>query len=267
MKPTWTRRRPVAASARTTLRASPAVVASGFSHNTGLPAARQARTCSACRSPGEAMRTAPTPASSTRSVHEACAVAPTSAAREAARSVATSKTAPTREPATWPARRRTCSLPIMPVPMTPTVRVTPVPSALVGIGEEHVAHQRVEVRRGGEELAQRAAGGAEGVEVGHGQAVGVVRPAELGDEPVEAVDDGRGDGLVDARDGVDAARVEPLLPAEGRRDDDVPADELAPVHVVAEGGGQQPGPVAALAVQAVGALEGGDAGPLEVPGV
>jgi hypothetical protein len=44
MKPTCTSRRPTAASASTTRRAASAVLASGFSHSTGLPAARHART-------------------------------------------------------------------------------------------------------------------------------------------------------------------------------------------------------------------------------
>jgi hypothetical protein len=48
-----------------------------------------------------------------------------------------------------------------------------------------------------------------------------------------------------------------------RRDDDVAADELAPVHVVAEGRREQAQPVAALLEQAVGLLEHRHAGPLE----
>jgi hypothetical protein len=44
LKPTWTSRRPAATSASTIRRQASWVVASGFSQNTGLPAAMQAST-------------------------------------------------------------------------------------------------------------------------------------------------------------------------------------------------------------------------------
>ena len=59
------------------------------------------------------------------------------------------------------------------------------------------------------------------------------------------------------------ARVEPLLPHVRRRDHDVAADELAPVHVVAEGGREQADAVAALLEQPVSLLEHRDTRPFE----
>ncbi|GFJ76744.1 hypothetical protein Phou_009240 [Phytohabitans houttuyneae] len=120
MKPTCTSRRPYVISASTTLSAAPDVVASGFSHSTGLPVATQASTRSAWVSPGEAMSTASTAGSSMTSCPSRWTAAPATAATPAARSVSTSNTAVTRAPATRLVSRRTCSVPIIPVPMTPT---------------------------------------------------------------------------------------------------------------------------------------------------
>src|SRR2546421_7146645 len=58
------------------------------------------------------------------SVALVCTSAPADSATRRARSASTSKTAPTRVPDTAPASRRTCSVPMLPVPMTPTVMST-----------------------------------------------------------------------------------------------------------------------------------------------
>ena len=75
------------------------------------------------------------------------------------------------------------------------------------------------------------------------------------------------DGVVDPRPHLDVARVDPSLPSGRRRDDRVRADQLAPVHVITEGRGEQAQPVAAFAEDAVGLLEDGHAGPFEPAGV
>jgi hypothetical protein len=67
MKPTWISRVPAACSASSTRRQSSAVVASGFSHSTGLRTSRQVRVYSAWVNPGEAMSTASTWSSRIRS--------------------------------------------------------------------------------------------------------------------------------------------------------------------------------------------------------
>jgi hypothetical protein len=60
MNPTWISRRPLATSASSTRRQASMVGASGFSHSTGLSAARQARVNSSWVGPGEAISTAST---------------------------------------------------------------------------------------------------------------------------------------------------------------------------------------------------------------
>ena len=67
--------------------------------------------------------------------------------------------------------------------------------------------------------------------------------------------------------GVDPAGVEAHLPGVRHGQDDVTADELGPVQAVAVGRGEEPGPVATLAVHADGALERGDAGPVQRVGM
>ena len=67
---------------------------------------------------------------------------------------------------------------------------------------------------------------------------------------------------VDPFDWIDPAVVEPDLPGVRDGHHDVPADKLGPVQPVPVRGRQQPGPVAALLVQPIGALEDGDAGPV-----
>src|SRR5439155_1366387 len=57
----------------------------------------------------------------------------------------------------------------------------------------------------------------------------------------------RVDRVVDPGTHLDVARIETLLPRVGGRDHSVGADQLAPVHVVAESRGQQSQAVPALA--------------------
>ena len=66
MKPTWTSRRPAAISASMIRWQAALDGASGFSQNTGLPAAIAATTCSSWAGPQDATRTASTLPSATR---------------------------------------------------------------------------------------------------------------------------------------------------------------------------------------------------------
>src|SRR3984893_5567815 len=75
------------------------------------------------------------------------------------------------------------------------------------------------------------------------------------------------DRFMDAVADFHIARVAADLPGVRRRDHDVPADELAPVHVVPKGCRQEADPVAARAEQLIGLLENGYAGPFEIPGI
>ena len=82
MKPTWTSRRPAAISASMIRRQASSVVASGFSQNTGLPAAIAASTYSSCVAPQDATSTASTPPSAMRSWPVGCTVAAGQAGRD-----------------------------------------------------------------------------------------------------------------------------------------------------------------------------------------
>src|SRR5439155_20673154 len=77
----------------------------------------------------------------------------------------------------------------------------------------------------------------------------------------------RVDRVVDPGTHLDVARIETRLPRVGGRDHSVGADQLAPVHVVAESRGQQLQAVHALAEYPVRLLEDGHACTLEVAGV
>ncbi len=102
------------------LRQSSAVVASGFSQNTGFPAAIAFSTCSAWVGPQDVTSTASTSSAAMSSAPFVNSRAPTGAAASAARAASMSVTAVTRAPVTVSVRRRMCSLPIQPAPMTPT---------------------------------------------------------------------------------------------------------------------------------------------------
>src|SRR4051794_8593834 len=135
MNPTCTSRLPCAASASMMFRHASGVVASGFSQNTGLPAAIAATTYASCDGPQEHTRTASTRSSPMRSSPVGCTTA--SRSRDAT-SFATcslaSETATTSAPDTTCVSRRMWSWPIMPVPITPTrnVTVTPLPVGWCG---------------------------------------------------------------------------------------------------------------------------------------
>ena len=124
MKPTMTCRFPLATSASRIRSHASRVVASGFSQNTCLPAAMEASTYSSCVGPHEATTIASTSGSSISSCPVCSALAAgRSAATALARSKSTSVTAEMRAPETTWVMRRMWSCPIMPTPMTPTLRV------------------------------------------------------------------------------------------------------------------------------------------------
>src|SRR5215210_3407361 len=121
MKPRLTSRRPPAVSAAMTRRHASALVASGFSHRTGLPASMQASTNSSWLGSNEATTTASTAGSAISAWGSAITPAP-SASRAAApaRAASTSETAATCAPSTRFVSVRTWSAPIIPAPITPT---------------------------------------------------------------------------------------------------------------------------------------------------
>src|SRR5437764_3937756 len=121
MKPTWTRRLPCFTSASTMRRQPAAVVASGFSQNTGFPAAMWASTNSSCVGPPEVSTPTFTAGAAITSRPVGRALAPIPAAMSLARAPSMSVTATTLAPPIRWLIRRACSTPIAPVPMTPTL--------------------------------------------------------------------------------------------------------------------------------------------------
>src|SRR5690349_2633527 len=136
MKPTETSRRPAATSASRMRSQASRVVASGFSQNTCLPAAIPASTYSSWVGPHEVTTTASTPGSAISSWPDACTRASDRpSATDRARSASTSVTADTRTPESTRLSRRMWSWPIIPVPITPTFRVTTAPLTVQLVGE------------------------------------------------------------------------------------------------------------------------------------
>src|SRR4029077_21023219 len=135
------------------------------------------------------------------------------------------------------------------------------------VWKHDVAHQAVKVRTRGYELAQRAHGRRERIELLNCQAVLRVGRTEVREMSKKLLHKFWINRVVDPRSHLDVTRVEALLPRGRWRDDCIRADELAPLHVVAEGRGQQPQPVAAIAKDAIGLLENSHARPLEDAGV
>src|SRR3954447_26245777 len=119
MKPTCTSRRPADASASATTSAASPVGASGFSHSTGLPSARQASTKSAWVASEETTTTASTSAARMSSSGSAIARPPAEAAAASARTRSASETAATSAPSTSAASVRAWEAPMTPAPMTP----------------------------------------------------------------------------------------------------------------------------------------------------
>src|SRR3954454_19371866 len=100
--------------------------------------------------------------------------------------------------------------------------------SLVGIRQQHVADDALQVGAGGQELPQGAARGSVLLELVAPHAVGVVGPAEFGEVRVEGVDDGVGHRLVDAGQRLDAAGVQPHLPLERRGGEEGGPGEAGP---------------------------------------
>src|SRR4051794_3018566 len=117
MNPTCTSRRPPSASASATARLAAAVVASGFSHSTGLPASMQASTKSACVASEEAISTASTSSERISDSGSTCISTP-SPATARARTRSTSDTATTSAAGTCESVCR-CPAPITPRPIMP----------------------------------------------------------------------------------------------------------------------------------------------------
>src|SRR3954451_20079612 len=120
MKLRLTSRLPAATSASMMCRHAAAVVASGFSHSTGLPAAMQASTNSSWVASKEATTTRSTSGSAISASGSGIARPPPSAAAASARAASASATAATCAPSPVAVRVRTWSRPIIPAPMTPT---------------------------------------------------------------------------------------------------------------------------------------------------
>ncbi|MCD7896025.1 MAG: hypothetical protein LUG50_05045 [Planctomycetaceae bacterium] len=114
-----------------------------------------------------------------------------------------------------------------------------------------------------EEGAKRYPGGAIVVEVVDRHAVVQIRFSKIGNVVEKGVDIGLIDRFVHSVRYRNVTRVNPLLPEVGNREDDVAAEEFAPVVVVPERAEKEPRPVSAFPVQAVGPFRHGHAGPFQ----
>ena len=131
----------------------------------------------------------------------------------------------------------------------------------VGVGQDEGANGGLEIVGRRDELAEGPDGRPKRVEFVDRHPLGLVGPPEVGDRH-QLVENLGGDGIVDPWPNLDRRGVEANLPRVGHRQDDVPADELRPVEVVAVRRGEQPGPIAALAIDRIGTLERRDARPI-----
>src|SRR5713226_1069787 len=127
-----------------------------------------------------------------------------------------------------------------------------------------VPHQAIQVGTRGDELAESSAGWWERIELFNREPPLLVSAAEIRELLREFLHNLGLDGLVDSWPDLDIAGIKAHLPGVRGRDDDIAADEFAPVHVVAKGGREQADAVAALAENLVGLLEYRDASPFQV---
>ena len=147
--------------------------------------------------------------------------------------------------------------------------------------DRRVRHRSIEVASGGrpdvrvrdhrvghlvEQLVIRDDEGAkcprsrrERIEGSRRESIRPVRADEVREMGGERGHDGRVDRVVDPRPDLDVGRVEAFLPGGRHRDDDVAADQLGPVVVMADRRAEQPRSVAPLTEKPVCTLEDRDA--------
>src|SRR5207245_1301337 len=114
------------------------------------------------------------------------------------------------------------------------------------------------------ELAERPPRGSEGIKFLQRKAALSVGASEIRKFPGEFVNDFRIHWLVHTWPYFEVAGVNPNLPGIGWRNDNVPADELTPVHVVPKRGREQTDAIATLAEDTIGLLEHRHSGPLQI---
>src|SRR5215469_8895855 len=117
---------------------------------------------------------------------------------------------------------------------------------------------------GGDELAERAACCPERIEPFHRNSTLRMRPSEIRQLPREFFDNSRFNRFVYPRTHFDIAVIEANLPGIGRRNDDIAANEFAPVHMIAEGCREQANTIAAFAEDLISLLEHCHSGPLQI---
>src|SRR5882762_8896292 len=110
---------------------------------------------------------------------------------------------------------------------------------------QEVSHQVIKVVTRGDELPESPPGGAKGIKLCDTQTIFRVSAAEVG-EFLQILYHAGSNRFVDAWTHFDVAGVEANLPRVRRRNDDIAADEFAPVHVIAKCSGQQSQPIAAI---------------------
>src|SRR6202789_1481057 len=104
----------------------------------------------------------------------------------------------------------------------------------------------------------------EGVELADRQALLVVGASEVRKLLQQFFNNLGPHRFIHSRSYADVARIKTDLPLVGGRDDHVASDKLAPLHMIAKGGREQPEAVPALTIDAIRFLEYSHAGPLKI---
>src|ERR1700674_2383436 len=117
----------------------------------------------------------------------------------------------------------------------------------VRVRNHKVAHKSIQIMTCGDELAERPAAGTECIELFDREALLVVSPPEIGEFLGQLLNDSPIDRIIDAVGDLYVAGIEADLPRVRWRNDNVAADQLAPVHGIAKGRGKQTNAIASLA--------------------
>src|SRR5271165_2294851 len=137
-------------------------------------------------------------------------------------------------------------------------------SGCIRVGKHEIAHDTVQFIAPGNELAESPASGAERIEFFDRQSIVDIGAPEIDELPGELLHNSWLDRLVDARTDLDIAGIVAKLPCVRRRNDDITANKLAPVHVIAKRRREQSDSIAPLSKDLIRLLEYRHPSPLQI---
>src|SRR5260370_7793391 len=106
------------------------------------------------------------------------------------------------------------------------------------VWQQNIEAKGIEIVATSDELPERPARRTEHVEFVDRESVFGACAPEIGEFSGEFVHNVRWNWLINTRMHINVARIEAHLPGIRRCNNDFPADELTPVHVIAECGGE-----------------------------